>query len=295
MADWTKLHLIDALDENESASGRAVVGRYYLLRSDYADCPRRGDDASPMSSADPDLAGWRVNEVIRSAYSSTHYVVSIKATRYLAGGGGGRSHWSTSLLDEFTVSYEYSEILVSPEMLGLMAHDGADGEKIAAPGASGGVYQPAAMTAPETRMTAAQWATYTPESCPFTKRPHIKHVGKKFATLVASVSYHTSKRANAVFALDQWQGVAAISGVGETEGKGPWPLASRYGLPNDRGSGYWRVAGGHGLSAQPVTDPETGRVYYHVVRRLERVPLITDYANAQVLWNPARNGGYMVW
>jgi len=288
MADWTKLHLIDALDENESASGRPVVGRYYMLRSDYASCPRRGDDASPMSSADPDLTGWRVNEVIRSAYSSTHYVVTIKATRYLGGGGGG-TNWTESLLDEFSVSYEYSEILVSPEMLGLMAHDGGDGEKIAAPGATGGVYQPAAMTAAETRMTAAQWATYTPESCPFVKRPDIAHVGKKFATLVASVSYHTSKRANVVFALDQWQGVAA------TGGEGAWPIPGKYGLPNDTASGYWRVAGGHGLSAQPVTDPETGRTFYRVTRRLERVPLITDYAGAQVLWNPARNGGYMVW
>jgi len=290
MANWTKLHLIDAIDETESASGRVCVGRYYMLKTDWDSCPRRGDDATAMSASDPDLTGWRVNEVTRSAYSSTHYVVAIKATRYLGGGGGGGTHWAESLLDEFNVSYEYAEIQITPEMLGLVAHDGGEGEKIAAPAATAGVYMPAAMTAPETRQTAAQWATYTPESCPFVKRPDIAHVGKKFSTLVASVSYHTSKRANQVFSLDQWAGVASMAG-----GAAVWPIPGKFGLPNDREDGYWRVAGGRGLSAQPVTDPETGRIYYRITRRMERVPLITDYAAAQVLWNPARNGGYMLW
>lgn len=280
MADWTKLSLIDAIERRESSQGRSLVGRYYMQAADIAHLPRRGEYATGIEPT------WFVEDVIASPISSLQYIVAISAVPRL---GMFSHHLGANASDRYETSFETSEILITPAMLGIVPLTAEDGG------------QPISADMPNWKpagtMSVATWNTHTPQDCPFERRPHHKYVGKTFPCLVAVLTFHSAKRA--INLLGGWQGVNS-----RKYATVPWPFPSRFDIPNRLDEGYWRALPGKAQEVEPVTDTETGEQNYRVIRRIERAPLgVFDYTHdpaypkvgTNVVWSSDRNGGEMEW
>lgn len=312
--DWTKLDLLaPGVSWTDEFGGEERRASYYMLRSNIAYVPQRGDTVSTDFPT-----GWKVDRVEVEGLSAYQVLVHVTARARIQVG----ATFSSDLRNRWDVGYSTEDFLVTADVLNIrrlrfrerlysdpgtprgnrfldptgtiapkamdFIQKGTQKEIVVSRDADGLPQTYGAVVASQNTtmpILATAWESTSSRSPdnPFETQIHWKYLDRKFRMDVCTITFYDSG-----LRYDYWLGWDGVNnGLASS-------IPRKYGrkIYHHNVAKKWRAV------SQVLSEvyDKTGMVFLQINRVVQHTPAgLRDINGARVLWDDDRNGGFMDW